>query len=167
MFPKIRGTPKWMVYCLENPMNKWMIWGFSHYFWVDTHMYFCSCYAAIQSSPYSKSLMPSPESQVVFAGFYLFVWYQACSMTTIMASRNALVFFFYGRVFFRFGFLVDICRWYIIRYDEQLGELVSNLLYSKHTEHLCRHMELSALEIQEGLWKRAEVKTLKNSIRKW
>ena len=24
---KYRGTPKWMVYFMENPMNKWMIWG--------------------------------------------------------------------------------------------------------------------------------------------
>ena len=24
---KNRGTPKWMVYFMENPMNKWMIWG--------------------------------------------------------------------------------------------------------------------------------------------
>ena len=38
MFPKIVGTPKWMVYFMENPMNKWMIWGFSHYFWFNTHM---------------------------------------------------------------------------------------------------------------------------------
>ena len=28
MFPKIGGTPpKWMVKIMENPMNKWMIWG--------------------------------------------------------------------------------------------------------------------------------------------
>ena len=25
--PKICGTPKWMVKIMENPMNKWMIWG--------------------------------------------------------------------------------------------------------------------------------------------
>ena len=31
--PKIGGkTPKWMVKIMENPMNKWMIWGY-HYFW--------------------------------------------------------------------------------------------------------------------------------------
>ena len=24
---KNRGTPKWMVKIMENPMNKWMIWG--------------------------------------------------------------------------------------------------------------------------------------------
>ncbi len=28
VFPKIGGKPpKWMVYFMENPMNKWMIWG--------------------------------------------------------------------------------------------------------------------------------------------
>ena len=32
--PKIGGfyPPKWMVKIMENPMNKWMIWGFSHIF---------------------------------------------------------------------------------------------------------------------------------------
>ena len=31
---KNRGTPKWMVNIMvPNPMNKWMIWGFSYYFW--------------------------------------------------------------------------------------------------------------------------------------
>ena len=25
--PKNRGTPKWKVKIMENPMNKWMIWG--------------------------------------------------------------------------------------------------------------------------------------------
>ena len=24
---KNTGTPNWMVYFMENPMNKWMIWG--------------------------------------------------------------------------------------------------------------------------------------------
>ena len=33
VFPKIGGKPpKWMVYFMENPMNKWMIWEY-HYFW--------------------------------------------------------------------------------------------------------------------------------------
>ena len=28
-----KGTPKWMVKIMENPMNKWMIWGvFTHHF---------------------------------------------------------------------------------------------------------------------------------------
>ena len=32
-FPKIGGkTPKWMVKIMESPMNKWMIWGKTHYF---------------------------------------------------------------------------------------------------------------------------------------
>ena len=31
---KNRGTPKWMVKLMENPINPWMIWGdFTHYFW--------------------------------------------------------------------------------------------------------------------------------------
>ena len=30
---KNNGTPKWMVYFMENPMNKWMIWGAHPYFW--------------------------------------------------------------------------------------------------------------------------------------
>ena len=41
MFEKKIGggkTPKWMVKIMENLMNKWMIWGFYHYFWVDTHI---------------------------------------------------------------------------------------------------------------------------------
>ena len=29
---KNRGTPKWMVNIMKNPMNKWMIWGFAHIF---------------------------------------------------------------------------------------------------------------------------------------
>ena len=37
MFPKI-GTPKLDgENFMENPMNKWMIWGFSHIFWFNTH----------------------------------------------------------------------------------------------------------------------------------
>ena len=33
--PKIGvvNPPKWMVKIMENPMNKWMIWVFSPYFW--------------------------------------------------------------------------------------------------------------------------------------
>ncbi len=28
MFPKIAGfPPKWIKFIMENPMNKWMIWG--------------------------------------------------------------------------------------------------------------------------------------------
>ncbi len=29
---KNKRTPKWMVYFMENPMNKWMILGYA-YFW--------------------------------------------------------------------------------------------------------------------------------------
>ena len=38
---KNRGwfPPKWMVKIMENPMNKWMIWGFSHYFWKHPYSY--------------------------------------------------------------------------------------------------------------------------------
>ena len=33
MFPKLgEKNPKWIVYNGSNPMNKWMIWGFSHIF---------------------------------------------------------------------------------------------------------------------------------------
>ena len=33
VFPKIGGKPpKWMVKIMENPMNKWMDWGYP-YFW--------------------------------------------------------------------------------------------------------------------------------------
>ena len=32
------GPPKWMVKIMENPMNKWMIWGvFTHDFWKHPH----------------------------------------------------------------------------------------------------------------------------------
>ena len=31
------GPPKWMVYFMENPMNKWMICGY-HSFWSATHI---------------------------------------------------------------------------------------------------------------------------------
>ncbi len=36
--PKIGGfyPPKWMVYFMENPMNKWIIWGY-HYFRKHPH----------------------------------------------------------------------------------------------------------------------------------
>ncbi len=30
--------PKWMVYFMENPMNKWMIWGYRH-FWKHPYLY--------------------------------------------------------------------------------------------------------------------------------
>ena len=27
VFPKNNGTPRWMMKIMENPMNKWMVWG--------------------------------------------------------------------------------------------------------------------------------------------
>ena len=34
-----RGTPKWMVYFMENPINPWMIWGEKpHYFRFNTRL---------------------------------------------------------------------------------------------------------------------------------
>ena len=37
--PKIeRKPPKRMVKIMENPMNKWMIWGAHPYFWFNTHV---------------------------------------------------------------------------------------------------------------------------------
>ena len=38
---KNNGTPKWMVYFMEYPMNKWDDLGGGvkrHYFWVDTYV---------------------------------------------------------------------------------------------------------------------------------
>ena len=32
------NPPKWMVYFMENPMNKWMIWGYRH-FWKHPYLY--------------------------------------------------------------------------------------------------------------------------------
>ena len=51
--PKIKDfTPKMDgENFMENPMNKWMIWGFSHYFWRATHM-----------SPFCSLLPPSAPS---------------------------------------------------------------------------------------------------------
>ena len=38
---KNRGTPKWMVYFMENPIKHGMIWGVkTTYFWFNTHMMF-------------------------------------------------------------------------------------------------------------------------------
>ena len=36
---KNRGTPKWMVKIMENPIFQWMIWGETHYF--RKHLYVC------------------------------------------------------------------------------------------------------------------------------
>ena len=41
--PKIGGKPpKWMVKIKENPMNKWMIWGY-HCFWKHPYRYIYIC----------------------------------------------------------------------------------------------------------------------------
>ena len=38
VFPKNNGTPEWMVYFMENPMNKWMIWGYPD-FWKHPYIH--------------------------------------------------------------------------------------------------------------------------------
>ena len=43
---KNKGTPKWMVNMMENPMNKWMIWGVALFLETpiyDHIMYFVLC----------------------------------------------------------------------------------------------------------------------------
>ena len=35
---KNRGTPNGWFIMVPNPMNKWMIWRFSHDFWFNTHI---------------------------------------------------------------------------------------------------------------------------------
>ena len=43
--PKIGGKPpKWMVYFMENPMKKWMIWGENPLFLETSHIYICFRY---------------------------------------------------------------------------------------------------------------------------
>ena len=56
VFPKIGGKPpKWMVKIMvPNPVNKWMIWGFSHYFWVDTHISAATGHGLIESEMLPK-----------------------------------------------------------------------------------------------------------------
>ena len=45
------GSPKWMVKIMENPMNKWMIWGeFSPYFCFNTHMAYISQTGSVSTS---------------------------------------------------------------------------------------------------------------------
>ena len=37
--PKIGGKlPTWMVYFMENPMNKWMIWGVALFLETPTYL---------------------------------------------------------------------------------------------------------------------------------
>ncbi len=48
VFPKIGGKPpKWMVKIMENPMNKWMIWGAHPYFWKHPYIdkFYINCLA--------------------------------------------------------------------------------------------------------------------------
>ena len=45
---KNRGTPKWMVKIMENPMNKWMIWGVFPLFLVQHPNWFQSINWACQ-----------------------------------------------------------------------------------------------------------------------
>ena len=61
MSPKDRGkTPKMDgENFMENPMNKWMIWGFSHYFWVDTRVVF-GCGEKTQTGCGFKYFLLSP-----------------------------------------------------------------------------------------------------------
>ena len=50
---KNRGKkPKWMVKRMENLMNKWMIWVFSHYFW--KHPYKVYIGLIIKGAPHPK-----------------------------------------------------------------------------------------------------------------
>ena len=50
---KNRDTPKWMVKIMENPMNKWMIWGY-HYFG-NTLMYLNILYTHIEKNDDDES----------------------------------------------------------------------------------------------------------------
>ena len=46
---KNSGTPKWMVKIMENPMNKWMIWGKKPTIFGNTHIWDFRSYPAIES----------------------------------------------------------------------------------------------------------------------
>ena len=63
VFPKNRGKPpKWMVNIMENPMNKWMIWGvFTHYFWKHP-CFFCFHNIQVENRfPTSNCHLSSPQ----------------------------------------------------------------------------------------------------------
>ena len=47
---------------MENPMNKWMIWGY-YYFWVDTHIYIYPIYLGYLKDAYN--LVP-PRCSMMF-----------------------------------------------------------------------------------------------------
>ena len=50
VFPKIGGKhPKWMVKIMENPMNKWMIWGYP-YFWKHPYIIYTYIFSAVHVS---------------------------------------------------------------------------------------------------------------------
>ena len=42
---KKKGTPKWMVKIMENPINPWMIWGISPTIFGNIHVFFSGLYA--------------------------------------------------------------------------------------------------------------------------
>ncbi len=51
--PKIGvKTPKWMVKIMENPMNKWMIWGAHPYFWKHPFRCYINKYFKSPNEPY-------------------------------------------------------------------------------------------------------------------
>ena len=55
--------PKWMVYFMENPMNKWMIWGVNTIFLVQ-HPYTLKVLPLVQPSGWSfGSMEPGGSSQ--------------------------------------------------------------------------------------------------------
>ena len=55
---KNRGTPKWMVKIMENPMNKWMIWGKTPLF-LETPTYHFSLHMSGQLR--SRSRRPAQD----------------------------------------------------------------------------------------------------------
>ena len=60
--PKIGGIlpPKWMVYFMENPMNKWLIWGY-HCFWKHPYQDVSKIDVFCWASCRDKSNYPSLE----------------------------------------------------------------------------------------------------------
>ena len=55
--PKIGvKPPKWMVKIMENPMNKWMIWGAHPYFWFNTHLIKLEYYLVMPSTKHEDHL---------------------------------------------------------------------------------------------------------------
>ena len=57
-------TPKWMMNIMENPMNKWMIWGvFTHYFWKHPNNNQHEDDCILQTFPYNDSGTPKSSLQ--------------------------------------------------------------------------------------------------------